>query len=70
LISGFLKGVWREGGLVGASPDQAFAVQCGLATTMTPQDIMNGDMIVQVTVAMIHPAEFIELTFKRKMGRA
>jgi uncharacterized protein len=70
LVSGFLNGVWREGGLMGANPDQAFAVRCGLTTTMTQQDIMNGDMIVQISVALTRTAEFIELTFKRKMGGA
>jgi hypothetical protein len=33
-------------------------------------DIVNGYMIVQVIVQMIHPAEFIELTFKQKMEGA
>ena len=42
-------------------------MQCGLGSTMTRQDILNGYMIVQVTLQMIHPAEFIELTFKQQM---
>jgi phage tail sheath protein FI len=33
-------------------------------------DILQGYMIVQVTLQMVHPAEFIILTFKQKMGAA
>jgi phage tail sheath protein FI len=41
--------------------------ECGLGSTMTAQDVLDGYMIVQVTLQMIRPAEFIELTFKQKM---
>ncbi len=34
---------------------------------MTAMDVLEGYMIVQITVQMIRPAEFIELTFKQKM---
>jgi uncharacterized protein len=66
-ISNFLQGFWSQGGLMGATASEAFSVQCGLGSTMTPMDILNGYMIVQVTIQMIRPAEFIELTFKQKM---
>jgi hypothetical protein len=52
---------------MGATASEAFTVQCGLGSTMTPQDILEGYMIVQVTLQMIRPAEFIALTFKQKM---
>jgi phage tail sheath protein FI len=67
MVSNFLQGVWSAGGLMGAKESDAFTVQCGLGSTMTGLDILNGYMIVQVTLQMIHPAEFIELTFKQKM---
>ena len=67
MISSFLTGLWSEGGLMGSSADDAFTVQCGLGSTMTGQDILDGAMIVQVTLQMIHPAEFIELTFRQQM---
>ncbi|HVG43234.1 MAG TPA: phage tail sheath C-terminal domain-containing protein [Longimicrobium sp.] len=66
-VSGFLQTVWSQGGLMGAKASDAFTVQCGLGSTMTGQDILNGNMIVQVTLQMIRPAEFIELTFKQTM---
>ena len=66
-ISSFLQGFWSQGGLMGATASEAFSVACGLGSTMTPMDILQGNMIVQVTLQMIRPAEFIELTFKQKM---
>ena len=68
MVSNFLQDLWSQGGLMGATPSAAFGVQCGLGSTMTGQDILEGYMIVQVTVALIHPAEFIVLTFKQKMA--
>ncbi len=67
MVSNFLQGLWSQGGLMGATAAEAFTVECGLGSTMTGQDILDGYMIVQVTLQMIRPAEFIELTFKQKM---
>jgi phage tail sheath protein FI len=69
-VSSFLQGVWSEGGLLGATSSDAFSVQCGLGSTMTEQDILDGYMRVQVLLQMIRPAEFIELTIKQKMEGA
>jgi phage tail sheath protein FI len=67
-ISSFLTGLWQQGGLMGAKPSEAFTVNCGLGSTMTAQDVLGGYMVVAVTLQMIHPAEFIELTFTQTMG--
>ena len=67
-VSSFLTGLWQQGGLMGSKPSEAFTVACGLGSTMTSQDILNGYMVVAVTLQMIHPAEFIELTFTQTMG--
>ena len=66
-VSTFLTGLWTQGGLMGDKASDAFTVQCGLGSTMTGQDVLDGIMIVAVTVQMIHPAEFIELTFNQTM---
>ncbi|WP_034159638.1 phage tail sheath C-terminal domain-containing protein [Sphingomonas sp. ERG5] len=66
-VSAFLTGLWQAGGLMGGKPSDAFTVACGIGSTMTPQDVLNGDMIVAVTLQMIHPAEFIELTIIQAM---
>ena len=68
MIGSFLTNVWKEGGLQGASPADAFSVACGLGTTMTADDLLNGIMRVTVKVAVVHPAEFIVLTFEQQMA--
>jgi len=67
MISGFLQSLWSQGGLMGDKPSDAFTVLCGVPDTMTATDILNGYMVVQVTLQMVHPAEFIELEFKQTM---
>lgn len=46
--SSFLTNLWTQGGLSGNAASQAFAVSCGLGTTMTEEDIMNSLLRVQV----------------------
>jgi phage tail sheath protein FI len=70
MISSFLSDVWKQGGLTGATSDQAFNVSIGLGTTMTADDILNGYMNVSVQVAVTHPAEFLEITFQQLQAQA
>lgn len=67
MISSFLTTVWKEGGLQGAKVADAFSVEVGLGSTMTAEDILNGIMKVTVKVAIVHPAEFIVITFQQEM---
>jgi phage tail sheath protein FI len=67
MVSNFLQNLWARGGLMGATPQEAFVVNCGLGTTMSAQDVLAGYMVVQVLVQMTHPAEFFELSFKQKL---
>lgn len=67
MIENFLTLQWRAGALAGAKPDQAFYVRVGLGQTMTPQDILEGRMIVEIGMAVVRPAEFIVLRFSHKM---
>ncbi|WP_046744079.1 phage tail sheath family protein [Kordia zhangzhouensis] len=68
MIGSFLTSVWKEGGLQGATAASAFSVDCGLGTTMTSDDILNGFMNVTVKVAVVRPAEFIVLTFQQQQA--
>ena len=70
MISSFLTTVWKEGGLAGASAADAFSVECGLGTTMTAQDLLEGVMRVTIKVAVTHPAEFIVISFEQEMAKA
>lgn len=68
MISSFLNGVWKDGGLQGAAAKDAYQVSVGLGSTMTGEDVLNGLMKVSIQVAVVRPAEFIELTFMQKMA--
>jgi phage tail sheath protein FI len=70
MIRNFLTGIWKRGGLAGASPDDAFGVFVGLGETMTPEDILEGILRVTVLVAISRPAEFIEITFQQQMQKS
>lgn len=70
MISNFLNGIWKRGGLAGAVPDDAYSVHVGLGETMTPEDILEGIMRITVLVAIVRPAEFIEITFQQQMQKS
>jgi len=70
MITNFLNLQWRAGALTGPTPDKAFYVNVGLGETMTAQDILEGNMIVEIGMAVVRPAEFIILKFSHKMQEA
>jgi uncharacterized protein len=67
MINNFLTNIWRQGGLAGSKPEDAFNVLVGLGVTMTQQDILDGLLRVTVLIALSRPAEFIEITFEQNM---
>ncbi len=66
-IENFLSNLWRDGALAGSTPDKAFYVKVGQDVTMTPQDILEGKLIVEIGIAAVRPAEFIVLKFSHKL---
>ncbi|MEB4593410.1 phage tail sheath C-terminal domain-containing protein [Candidatus Thiothrix sp. Deng01] len=70
MIENFLTTLWRQGALQGVKPEHAFYVAVGLGKTMTPQDILEGRLIVEVGMAAVRPAEFIVLRFSHKMAES
>lgn len=70
LLVNFLTNVWQSGALAGATAEDAFSVDVGLGSTMTPVDILDGYMRISVKVAVTRPAEFIVLTFEQKMQQS
>ncbi len=70
MISNFLTGIWKRGGLAGSSPDDAFSVHVGLGDTMTSEDILEGILRITVLVAVTRPAEFTEITFQQQMQKS
>jgi phage tail sheath protein FI len=56
--SSFLTRTWREGALFGSSPDQAFFVKCDEETN--PPDVIEaGQVVCQIGIAPVKPAEFV-----------
>jgi hypothetical protein len=69
-VSGFLRTLWRDGGLEGTSEDEAFFVNIGYDVTMTQADIDNGRLIVVIGVAIVKPAEFVIVKISQKTREA
>ena len=57
-VSAFLTLLWRDGALMGATPEQAFFVKCD-AETNPPEVIDAGRLITEIGIAPVKPAEFI-----------
>lgn len=57
-VSSFLFNEWRSGALLGATPEEAFFVRCD-RSTMTQANLDNGQLICEIGVAAIKPAEFV-----------
>lgn len=70
MIENFLTVLWRQGALQGIKPEHAFYVAVGLGKTMTPLDILEGRLIVEIGMAAVRPAEFIILRFSHKMAES
>lgn len=67
-IEQFLTGLWQAGGLQGAKASDAFAVQVGLGTTMTADDLLNGVLRIHVLLAITHPAEFLVIAIEQPLA--
>ena len=65
-IRSFLRDMYRNGALVGATEDEAFFVNIG-PDTMTQQDIQNGKLICEIGVAPSRPAEFVIFRMTQSM---
>jgi uncharacterized protein len=57
-ITSFLTLLWRNGALMGTSPDQAFYVKCD-SETNPPEVVDAGQLVVEIGLAPVKPAEFV-----------
>jgi phage tail sheath protein FI len=57
-ISSFLRGLWMQGALVGATAEQAFFVLCDESNNPA-SSVDEGKLIVEVGIAPVKPAEFV-----------
>ena len=68
-ISSFLIGLWRDGALFGATPEEAYYVKCDAETN--PQDSIDlGRLIVEVGISPVKPAEFVIFRISQWAGGA
>lgn len=56
-VSIFLQILWREGGLMGTTPEEAFFVKCDEETN-PPEAVAEGQLSLVIGLAMVKPAEF------------
>lgn len=70
MIENFLNLQWRAGALQGARPEDAYRVAIGLGRTMTADDVINGRMYVDISLAPVRPAEFIILRFSQQQAQS
>jgi hypothetical protein len=57
-VTAFLTNVWRSGALFGATPAEAFYVRCDGETN--PPDLRElGQVVTEIGVAIVRPAEFV-----------
>jgi phage tail sheath protein FI len=68
-VASFLGTFWRSGGLAGARSSEAFYVVCD-HTNNTAGTISNGEVHVEVGVALSTPAEFIVINLSQWSGGA
>jgi phage tail sheath protein FI len=64
-----LNEFWKAGGLKGRNPGQAYYVLCN-ETNNTVETISNGEVRVEVGVALQYPAEFVVITISQWTGGA
>jgi phage tail sheath protein FI len=68
-ISSFLLRTWREGALFGSKPEEAFYVKCD-AETNPPEVVDAGQVVIEIGIAPVKPAEFVVFRLAQYSGGA
>jgi len=66
-VGTFLNQYWQQGGLRGTTPDQAYFVKVD-GTTTSDADIANGQVNIQIGIALEYPAEFVVINIGQLTG--
>jgi uncharacterized protein len=66
-INAFLRGLWMQGALAGATADQAFYVLCDESNNPA-SSVDEGKLIVEVGIAPVKPAEFVIFRISQWQG--
>jgi hypothetical protein len=68
-VSAFLRVVWRDGALMGATPEEAFFVKCDEETN--PAEVIDaGQVVTMIGIAPVKPAEFVIFRIGQSAGGA
>ena len=68
-LNAFLVRTWRDGALFGATPGEAFYVKCDSETN--PQEVIDaGQLVVEIGIAPVKPAEFVIFRISQFSGGA
>jgi len=68
-VASFLRGLWMQGALVGATPEQAFYILCDESNNPA-SSVDEGKLIVDVGIAPVKPAEFVIFRISQWQGGA
>ncbi len=68
-VSAFLTLIWRQGALLGRTPEEAFFVQCDEETN-PPEVIDSGQVVTVIGIAPVKPAEFVIFRIGQGAGGA
>lgn len=66
-VNAFLTNLWRDGALMGATPEEAFFVKCD-SETNPPEIINEGRVVTLVGIAPVKPAEFVIFQVSQTSG--
>lgn len=66
-IRAFLRLLWRDGALMGRTPEEAFFVQCNEETN-PPESIDAGIVMTRIGIAPVKPAEFVVFRIGQHAG--
>lgn len=66
-VTSFLTNVWRNGALFGLTPEESFYVKCD--AELNPPEVRDlGQVITEIGVAIVRPAEFVIFRISQSTG--
>jgi hypothetical protein len=68
-LAAYLTGLWRAGALKGQTVEQAFFVKCD-AETNPPEIREAGQVVTEIGLAPLSPAEFVVVRIVHRVGPA
>jgi len=66
-VNAFLLGLWRQGAMVGGTPDAGFYVKCDEETN-PKESVDEGRVTIEIGVAAVKPAEFVVIRIAQWAG--